>query len=163
MLDGAPIFVCRMNVLVNKWRVAEGQGMSQAAQAAVVMGSEYSWDRETRSHNCSLLWRTNQDCDSMEGFSGSVLCLGRPTDVSAKAVLFQNFEAPIRPDQVLLDHRPTLDPAFRTTFKGGFLLPEEIRRSEIQMVPPTFAAPFISLTSRKWTSPDRSQRSVTGP
>lgn len=163
VLDGAPIFICRLNVVVDRWSVMQGQGMSKAAEAAVAMGSDYTWDRVTRSQNIALLWRTNHDCDSLQGLSGSVLCLGRPTDTTAQAVLFQNYEAPLKAEQVVPDHRPNLQPPFRTTFKAGLLLPDEIRRSQIQMVPPSRVLEFLSLNLRKRTSTDSQQRVVTGP
>lgn len=111
------------------WRTLEGQGTSSAAQAAVVAGTEYSWDRAAFTQNASILWRTNHDRDSAQGFSGSVLCVGKTTDPTAKAAVFQNFESPIKQWQVTEDFD-----AWSSTFKGGFLLPEEIRQSIVLSV-----------------------------
>ena len=71
--------------------------MSKEVQRVVVAGTEYLWDRIAFSQTASLLWRTEQISDAAESFSGSVLCLGRPTDQVVKAVLFQNFETLVKP------------------------------------------------------------------
>ncbi|KAK2810197.1 hypothetical protein FQN50_003167 [Emmonsiellopsis sp. PD_5] len=92
-------------------------------------GAEYFWDREART--ASLLWRTACEMDTAEGFSGSVLCLGKLTDSTAHAVVFQNYQAALKPKQIDNDDEPRLRFAHRATFKAGFLLPEEIRASQI--------------------------------
>jgi hypothetical protein len=138
--------------------------MSAAAQNAVVMGTQYTWNREAFHVNASILWRTNHDHDRATGFSGSVLCLGKPTDKVAKAVVFQNFESPVKPWEVLHDHRQSVSDPWNPTFKGGFLLPEDIRNAKIRTIPN--AQKHIFGTVRAWTnrsSQDSDRRVVTGP
>ncbi|KAI9781204.1 MAG: hypothetical protein M1816_002464 [Peltula sp. TS41687] len=163
VLDGEPLFVCRLDVQTGNWRNIEGQGISSAAQAAIAAGSEYTWDRAAFSQNASLLWRTNHDQHRATGFSGSVLCLGHLTDSTAEAVLFQNYEAPLREVHVELDHRTHLPETWNVSFKGGFLLPEEIRASEIIMTPSEFPQKASSMNPQKRTSTDEYRRIVTGP
>lgn len=59
VLDGGQVFLCRMNVQTRGCRVLEGHGLSIDAQAALILGSEYTWDRVSRSQNVALLWRTD--------------------------------------------------------------------------------------------------------
>ena len=139
VLDGGPIFVCRQNVVTGRWRQLEGQGMSPAAQDALAVGCDYFWEHRSRSKSTALLWRTNEDLDTAAYFSGSVLCLGQIAHNTARAVVFQNYEAPLRPEHVRSDHRHLLStstarsPNSRAWFKGGFLLPDEVRQADIQM------------------------------
>ena len=163
VLDGGRVFLCRMNVQTRGWRVLEGQSMSTEAQTALILGSEYTWDRESRTQNVALLWRTEWDHESVQGASGSVLCLGRPTDSVAKAVVFQNYEGLLRPEDVRNDYRPEVTQAQPARFKGGFLLPREIREAEIILDNgDTSANAFNSLRFPPRTSAD-SKRVVTGP
>ncbi|MCJ1343287.1 hypothetical protein MMC31_001480 [Peltigera leucophlebia] len=69
----------------------------------------------------------------MAGFSGSVLCLGKVTDKTAHAVLFQNFQSPIKPQEVIHDDKAVSNFGHFTTFKAGFLLLTDIRTATIQM------------------------------
>ncbi|CDM28444.1 unnamed protein product [Penicillium roqueforti FM164] len=59
---------------------------------ATVIGTQYLCDRTTYSQSTSLLWKTKELFSPADGLSGSVLCLGRPTDESSWAVVFQNFQ-----------------------------------------------------------------------
>jgi hypothetical protein len=76
----------------------------------------------------ALLWRTTKDGTfniyDASGFSGTVLCLGNPSNKTTKAVLFQNFQqSASRPmTGTDLPHQ---------WIKGGFLLPAEILQSTI--------------------------------
>ncbi|KAJ5110669.1 hypothetical protein N7532_001204 [Penicillium argentinense] len=67
----------------------------------------------------------------MEGLSGSVLCLGQPTDLNCRAVLFKHFETPICPQHFEPTDTAALGDIAWSSFKGGFLLPWEIRNAEI--------------------------------
>lgn len=167
VLDGAPVFLCRNNVATGVWRVVEGTGVSRDAQRAIVLGSEYTWEKTAYCQNVSLLWRTNFDTESAVSFSGSVLCCGQPSHATAKAVLFQNFEAPMTEVMITQDHDPELRGDSRLTFKGGFLLPEEIRRSDIIMNSRPGAEVFKSLGSRAqgFSQGDEEvgKRSISGP
>lgn len=97
VLDGGPILVCRLNAVTVGWRALADRGTSAAAQEAIALGSEYLWDRNTRTQSASIIWRTIYDPDSAQGFSGSVLCLGQSTDKTAQAVVFQNYEGLLKP------------------------------------------------------------------
>lgn len=101
-------------------------------QKAIVEGTEYLWDRKAHSQSVALLWRAMHDGTDMEGLSGSVLCLGRPTDAHCRAVVFKHFETPICPQ-----HFDSSDPESAhgdiawSSIKGGFLPPPELRDAEI--------------------------------
>lgn len=163
VLDGHPLFVSCLNVISGRWRNAEGRGTSKAAHAAIAAGSEYPWTRRAVSQNTALLWRTEYDPECLRGYSGSVLCLGRLTDPTAQAVIFQNFQAPIKPQHVINDHRDTLYGDRREVFKAGFLLPEEIRQSKIQMADPPKVLEPQSLNPTKRASTDNQRRIISGP
>ncbi|KAI9793349.1 MAG: hypothetical protein M1816_000241 [Peltula sp. TS41687] len=156
-LDGGPLCVCRLNVITGKWRHIECRGM---AKEVIALGSEYSWDREAASQNAALLWRTVDDVDPAVGFSGSVLCLGRPTDPTALALVLQNYEGDWDPGPARHDHRAEVRRG--AIFKAGFLLPSEIRSSTIEMVHQMDFEPR-SLIAAKRSSTSSGQRSVTGP
>jgi hypothetical protein len=116
-LDGKPAFVMRLD------------GASRnSVQPALVEGTAYFWDAGGRV-SASLFWRTPDDFDDVSETSGAVLCLGRPGDEEAKAVVFQNYEAPMREwaDRKLRDELVDR----HDCLKGGFVLPQEIRQSEI--------------------------------
>ena len=134
--------------------------MAKEAQAAIALGSEYTWDREATSQNAALLWRTVEDVNSAAGFSGSVLCLGRTTDPTALALVFQNYEGALDPSHAPHDHRIKAQQG--AMFKGGFLLPNDIRSSTIEMVHQVDFEPR-SLNVAKRSSAGSEQRSVTGP
>lgn len=57
--------------------------------------------------------------------------MGKPTDQCAKALVFQNFETPVKPWQVR-GGDSVLDGDWGWTLKGAFVLPQEIRESQIQ-------------------------------
>ena len=140
--------------------------MIPSAQRAIVEGSEYFWDADGFSTNVSLLWRTNYDGDRAGGYSGSVLCYGKTTDKTALAVLFQNYESPLKLAVVERDRRPTVSMGaqYNPTFKGGFLLPEEIRQATINMCSSHTTTEYRTLQySRARASTDTGRRSVTGP
>ncbi|KAJ5611512.1 hypothetical protein N7528_008617 [Penicillium herquei] len=101
-----------------------------SAQKVVVEGTEYLWDRRSRTQSAALLWRAMHDGAEMEGLSGSVLCLGELTDDYCRAVALKHFEIPICPQHFVCDHSARGDISW-SSFKGGFLLPEEIRKAQI--------------------------------
>ncbi|KAI9791314.1 MAG: hypothetical protein M1816_004095 [Peltula sp. TS41687] len=120
-LEGGPLYVCRFKA--DHWRYAEDESITPSAQRAIAEGSEHFWDAEGSSTNMSLLWRTNYDEDRAVGSSGSVLCYGKTTDKTALALVFQNYESPLKPAFVDSDRRPTVPMGgeYNPTFKGGFL------------------------------------------
>ncbi|KAJ5151753.1 hypothetical protein N7492_010048 [Penicillium capsulatum] len=101
-------------------------------QRVIVEGAEYLWDRKSRTQSVALLWRAMHDGTDMEGLSGSVLCLGQPTDPHCRAVVFKNFETPICPQHFEVTGQPSAsgDIAW-SSIKGGFVLPPDIRNAEI--------------------------------
>lgn len=113
------------------------------AQQSIVHGTQYSWDEKARAQGTALLWRTIRDTDGVEGASGSVLCLGNPQDRTARALLFQNFQGRLMANENV----KIGDNEDRPTFKGGFLLPSEIRNSQI--VTAKSAQPEKFLTPQK--------------
>ncbi len=153
----------RLNITPGRWRSSVGQGISTAAQQAIAAGCEYSWTRKAVSQNTALLWRTAYDPDCVMGFPGSVLCLGKITDETAEAIVFQNFQTPLMFKNVAEDHRDQLNGEHRATVKGGFLLPEEIRHSTIEMESSTTSRDPQSLNAVKRRSTDDHRRLVSGP
>lgn len=115
VLRGDPIFVYQNNISTGNVRSC----------GAIAQGTQYTWDHRHPAYSTALLWKTI-DGDNAPDASGSVLCLGRPGDSQARAVLFQNFEGQV----VKSEDARGPDGA---TLKGGFLLSEEIRQSEILM------------------------------
>lgn len=155
-LDGQPVFTCLFNAWINKLRILEGNVAAKAAQQAVVVGSEYLWLRESHSQSASILWRTEIDWTSSRGWSGSALYVGKPTDLTAKAVVFQNFERSIKSGEVATTERPLVGDNGGWVIKGGFLLPQEIREAEIVQEEPSPKPKtwYTSTPSRARTSAD---------
>ncbi|KXG51690.1 uncharacterized protein PGRI_090830 [Penicillium griseofulvum] len=124
-LQGRPVLVYRYNIATGNSFIHQGYGIPTQAHQCIIHGAQYSWD--ARAFGTALLWRTLRDTESVRGASGSVLCLGEPQHETARALLFQNFEGPLpASEHVHIDKNEDVP-----TFKGGFLLPEEIRRSQI--------------------------------
>lgn len=126
VLAGSEVYAVRMNTMTGRWLVLEGTVDPNAIRDATVLGAQYLWDREAYSQTASLLWRTTEPFSPADGWSGSVLCLGRPTDASSKAIVFQNFQVPCT---TLVD--PQTGDSQDSFAKGGFLLPQEVRSSTI--------------------------------
>lgn len=133
-LDGHFAFAMALSALAEKPKPHEEtrRDLFGTVQKAIVEGSEYLWDRKSRTQSVALLWRAMHDGTEMEGLSGSVLCLGEPTDRNCRAVLFKHFETPICPqhfekNDLTSGHGDTS----WSSIKGGFLLPSAIRDAEI--------------------------------
>lgn len=62
-----------------------------------------------------------------------MLCLGKPTDPTALAVVFQNLESALKPQHGLSNRKKAVNGEKLMWFKAGFLLPAEIREAAIQM------------------------------
>jgi hypothetical protein len=163
VLDGGPVFMTRLNVTTGRWRQSAGQGVSIATQLAIAAGCDYSWTRRAVSQKTALLWRTAYDADCVMGYSGSVLCLGKPTDATAQAVVFQNFQAPLRSENVIHDYRDPLAGDHRSFVTGGFLLPEEIRQCTIEMEGSTTSRDPQSLNAANRISLDEHRRLGSRP
>ncbi|KAI3141939.1 hypothetical protein CBS147326_2026 [Penicillium roqueforti] len=144
-LQGRPVFVHRYNIATGSLFTYQGHGVTTQAQQCIIHGTQYSWD--ARAFGTALLWRTLRDTDSVQGTSSSVLCLGEPQHKTARALLFQNFEAPLTASESVHIDENEEGPVF----KGGFLLPEEIRRSHIitvgEIYPEDFRTPQKSSSS----------------
>ncbi|XHG09859.1 hypothetical protein AWENTII_012896 [Aspergillus wentii] len=132
-LDGDPLFITGTHATTGRLMDRKGQGVSRAAQKALAEGAQYTWDKELLSQNVSILWRTEQDEDALNGFSGNALCLGEISDRTCLAICFQNFDTPLYSREFLAkDHRPP--PSKEINFPrihGGFILPAEVRNAEI--------------------------------
>jgi hypothetical protein len=130
LLAGGRCFVSGQNMDSGKEILLEGTGISPEAKKAVVEGMRYAWYQTPAIARC-LLWRTENDWDTVAGLSGSVLCLGDPRKKEALAVCFQNFQHPVS-RELDNDYRGPGKGALPLV-KGGFLLPEEITNATIVM------------------------------
>ncbi|KAJ5585423.1 uncharacterized protein N7459_005223 [Penicillium hispanicum] len=125
-LAGGDVYAVRMHAAVGKWLLLQGTINPNAIRDATIIGTEYRWDRTARSQTASLLWTTAEPFTPARGWSGSVLCLGRPTEQTSKAIVFQNFEVPCR-----YFINPMTGTSRDVIVKAGFLLPESVRISTI--------------------------------
>ncbi|KAI1820130.1 hypothetical protein F4861DRAFT_88863 [Xylaria intraflava] len=130
-LNGGRLFALTFNIATGNLIHRAGRDVSPVASTAIAEGCQYIWDGEAASQ--SLLWRTENDRDSPEGFSGSALCLGDLSHKTCLAICFQNFEFPLLSGDILKqDHSgPTNERDLTIRIKGGFLLPEGIREADI--------------------------------
>ncbi|KAH9225332.1 hypothetical protein K456DRAFT_1852467 [Colletotrichum gloeosporioides 23] len=109
--------------------------LAELKREAMIEGKQYLWDTETCRQSVALLWRTcsppHEGPSHVLGFSGSVLCLGKTTDKTAKAVVFQNFQVP---QPGMTGPHPQNHPSKKPTWNlnGGFLLPDIIRHCRIE-------------------------------
>ncbi|EGD99431.1 hypothetical protein TESG_06866 [Trichophyton tonsurans CBS 112818] len=135
-LDNAgSAFICRFNSPNDSAAARRGHIPTEQAPRALVEGTEYLWDRDNLTSSASLIWRTVPASLDVKTWSGSALCLGSPSDRAIQVVVFQNFQCSIRRDGTVSDPN---GPTTFDYFKGGFLLPEEIRQAEIILNPQEF-------------------------
>lgn len=111
-LSGIPMFTCALSY--GRSMTKEGQFLDEKTRTAIIEASGYYWDKQTFSQSASILWRTEEEPTFVGGYSGSVLCTGKP-DKGGKPLAFQNFQQDFH----------------GLVIKGGFVLPEEVRESEI--------------------------------
>lgn len=127
-LSGQNVFAVRMHTRFSKWKAITGIVDHDVFRDATVLGSQWIWNRTSRKQEASLLWRTFEDSQPVEGWSGSVLCSGKPEDEETQAILFQNYQTPWHTE---------IDPRTRkrkfALIKAGFLLPKEVRSAAIVM------------------------------
>lgn len=118
----------------SKLRHLTESGVSRPTQVIIVTGVNYSWDRLAVAPATSLWWRTPSNTDIGRCDSWSLLCLRKPTDPTALAVVFQNFESVLKDQQAPVTNQKeeVKDETF-VWFKAGFLSPDEIRKPVIQM------------------------------
>ncbi|RPA79896.1 hypothetical protein BJ508DRAFT_327948 [Ascobolus immersus RN42] len=147
-LAGSPVFTLAYEASSpNTPKPITGHVISDLQKNELVEGVQYLWQEGQWQR--SLLWRTEKDYETVQGTSGSVLCVGSPDRMEpVQAVLFQNYETPFPFPWALkytepqpLDHyRDTLErppgplkTVSPTLFclKGGFFLPEEIQKATI--------------------------------
>lgn len=113
-LDGKPVFVRQLDDIASSVR-------------ALIEGTAYFWDKSDRV-SASLFWRTEEDFDCASKNSTAVLCLGKLTDRNDRAVVFQSYGVP-RPKYPNEGNLKLIDR--HDCMKGGFVLPQEIRESQI--------------------------------
>ena len=103
---------------------------NDAIRPATAEGTAYFWDKQGRV-SVSLIWRTMGDFDKVSVDSSTVLCPGKTADKEVKAVVLQNYEAPLR--KRVRTKRSDTDYLVDTEgcLKGGFVLPREIGENEI--------------------------------
>ncbi|KAM5451159.1 hypothetical protein MaudCBS49596_003863 [Microsporum audouinii] len=132
-LDNAgSAFICRFKSPDDYGAVRRGCISTEQAPRAVLEGTEYLWDRENMTSSAALIWRTIPTSIDLRSWSGCALCLGSPSDRTVQVVVFQNFQCVIRKDGTESDPN---GPTTFDYFKGGFLLPEDIRQAEIILSP----------------------------
>lgn len=132
-LLGGPLFLVCQDRTDEGFKVHTGNPIQPETQRALVLGAAYFWDRESRQPSRSFLWRSIPDGVNVVGASGSVLALGRPTDSTARAIVFQNFEFSLNYSASVAECA-SLNPQDMKLFptaKGGFILPKEITDSTI--------------------------------
>ncbi|KAJ5229487.1 hypothetical protein N7489_010195 [Penicillium chrysogenum] len=92
-----------------------------------------------------VLFEEEQHLAPADGTSGAPLCLGRPSDTAALAVVFQNFQQ----SYLLADVIGQKNTRRHTLVKAGFILPLEIRDSTILSGEvPNSTVPFNTLPAR---------------
>ena len=152
VLAGGDMFVCRVGLHGD---IADERGIRHdASTRALIVGAEYLWGDGHLKR--SFLWRTTEGKGSISGFSGAVLVAGKPSDKHAKAICFQSWEDLLTEAGGMEGTRPWI--------RGGFMLPEDIKQSEILMQP-SHAKPKAS-TLQYWhesVASEDSQRAVTNP
>ncbi|KAI9370466.1 hypothetical protein BJX61DRAFT_535613 [Aspergillus egyptiacus] len=119
-LDGKDVYVVCHRTNAGRWRAIKGNLEPALFQRAAVLGTGYTWDREENTQNAFLLWHTGAEPSPADGWSGAPLCLGRPSDAAAQAVVFQNFQRLCR-----------LEGNQEAIIKAGFVLSLDIKMSTI--------------------------------
>lgn len=133
-LRASDLFLSRFNVQFSRWDTFTGHAVTGSAREALVVGVDYFWKRGHTSVNKALIWRTTIDDHSVAGASGSTLCLGVPSALTCKPVVFQNYESGFQNNKFwAMDEVRSNITGFsaRATFKGGFLLPADVYSAEI--------------------------------
>ncbi|KAJ5101432.1 hypothetical protein NUU61_003654 [Penicillium alfredii] len=131
-LDGHFAFAMALSATTDHPKERKRIDMFGTLQKAIVEGTEYLWDRKSRTQSSSIIWRAMHDGTDMEGLSGSLLCLGQPTDPKCRAVLMKHWETPICPQHFdVTDLASARGDVSWSSIKGGFLLPQDVRNAEI--------------------------------
>jgi hypothetical protein len=115
--------------------VVNGHVVPRVARDALIMGVQSFWDyTEHMETTNSLIWRSDPDDKSVQGASGSLLCLGSNADETVKGLVFQNFQGGYYGQhwQVADEgHEEISGVDGMATFKGGFFLPNEVQGGTI--------------------------------
>ncbi|KAK2874954.1 hypothetical protein FQN49_001928 [Arthroderma sp. PD_2] len=133
--NAGSVFVCKFNADTGLGHMRRGHIVSEEVQKAVIEGSEYLWDLDTMSSSAAIIWRTIPTRNGVEGWSGSALCLGKALDRLVKVVAFQSFQLAIPKEVDKTGLYPKGGVIFES-YKGGYVLPQEVRESEIIVVTP---------------------------
>ncbi|KAN0077586.1 hypothetical protein V8E54_005890 [Elaphomyces granulatus] len=113
-LGGEPVYAVCHQTDLGRWRCMEG------TPDTTIIDTGYTWNKLEKSQNAYLLWRTDPLFSPADGWSGSVPCLGKPTNTSSKAVVFQNFQR-----HCLLEERDARTGKRKDALiKAGFVLPQ---------------------------------------
>jgi hypothetical protein len=135
-LKASDVFLSRFNVRFGRWDTFTGHAVTGSAREALVVGMDYFWQRRHVKPKRALIWRTETDDHSVAGASGSTLCLGAPSAQTCKPVVFQNYQTGFHRNNFwAMDGIRNHISGYPETacFKGGFLLPEDVRTAEIIM------------------------------
>ena len=120
-LQQQPVYAVCHQTNVCRWRHIAGTADRSLYGQATILGTGYTWSNWDKSQNAFVLWYTENEMSPADGWSGSPLCLGSPSDSTSTAVVFQNFQRMSR-----------LQGGGATTLvKAGFVLPVEIRACTI--------------------------------
>ncbi|KAL1970153.1 hypothetical protein VTN77DRAFT_6558 [Rasamsonia byssochlamydoides] len=159
-LSGSRVYAVRLNASAGVWRVIDGTLDTSALRNATVCGTQYMWDTTYHTQNACILWRTSEPASPADSWSGSVLCLGKPSDPTSQAIMFQNFQIPC----TLHETDPRTAKQKAGIIKGDFVLPSEIRASEILTGEGTDTWDnFNSAPMRFRDVPSEERRSVSSP
>jgi hypothetical protein len=133
-LKAPDLFISRFNVRFDRWDSFTGHAVTGSAREALVVGMDYFWKTRHVKVKRALIWRTEVDDHSVAGAPGSTLCLGVPSALTCKPVLFQNYETGFQQNKFWATdgvRSQITDVPATATFKGGFLLPADVRTAEI--------------------------------
>lgn len=135
-LKAPDVFLSKFNVRFGRWDTFTGHVVTGSAREALVVGMDYFWQRRHVKAKRALIWRTETDDHSVAGASGSTLCLGVPSAKTCKPVVFQNYQTGFHQNNFWATDRVRNHIsgfAATASFKGGFLLPEDVHTAEIIM------------------------------
>lgn len=116
-----------------------GHTVTGNARKAIISGTDYWWEQRHLKVKRSIIWRTFPDDFSMAagGSGGGVICLGNPAAATCTAAVFQNHESRTMARNKSWKH--DILPSRRlkgcgdvgSSYKGGFILPDDIQNATI--------------------------------
>jgi len=147
VLEGGQIFTCKVKMTdprIQSSHETRGEVVSADLGGCIVDGLEYFWGKSKENiglESCSVLWRTvnNDAVEVVQNDIYTVLCLGNPTGRFVKAVVIQDYEVRSElSETVRYDHHDDVlqrkskeYPFCHPIMRGGFLLPQDVRKSGI--------------------------------